>query len=526
MAQNSKPEGTLGLGQLLGWVLVLFLESEFLAVRNYELRTEIRAMLHLPLYHLTFSFLAFAIFLYALQSSRSEPLPLGPWRWSYALCHGCFSLVVASRLHFLAAGLAAHSVAWKLAAWGLVLLLFAGSWVAAILPPTRWISWIWKHGPWLATALLLAALSLGIMRVSNWLWHPLASGTLVLANGLLACVFDDVMVSYPHYALGTSNFQIVIEPGCSGYEGIGLVTMFTLTFLWGRRSLVSFPRALLLLPLGWFVVWILNGFRIATLVIIGTSFSAEVAMKGFHSQAGWLAFVVTSAALVLAVEHGGWFLKAAPAESHESDQETVYPASPYLLPLLALLLGTMLGSAFSTGFPLFYPVRILLAGAVLLAYYPNYVGLMSPYLRLPAVVTGLAVYVLWVALVPAGPAPTIWEQVSPALAWTWLLFRIVGSSLIIPLVEELAFRGYLLRRLQKSDFESVEGRQIGWPAWVLSSLAFGLLHQDVLAACLAGLAYAQLVRRGGSLGEAVLAHGITNFCICVQVLALGHWSLW
>ncbi|MBS2036080.1 hypothetical protein JST97_13910 [bacterium] len=41
----------------------------------------------------------------------------------------------------------------------------------------------------------------------------------------------------------------------------------------------------------------------------------------------------------------------------------------------------------------------------------------------------------------------------------------------------------------------------------------------------ARLAYGALYRRKG-LSEAVVAHGVTNLCICVQVLAFDQWSLW
>ncbi|MBT9582602.1 exosortase E/protease, VPEID-CTERM system [bacterium] len=512
-----------GMG-VLAWVAVLFIESEYLAVRNYALRTEIRALLRIPLYHLTFSFLAFALFLYHLQASRLGPLHLGPWRWRRGLLHGLVFAATVGLLHPLENGLQGSAPAWKLVAWSPLLLVFAGTWAGAILAPARWWSWLRMHSPWLAIALLLAGLSLGVIHVSNWLWHPLADGTLYLAHLLLLGIYDDVMVSYANYTLGTGTFQILIEPGCSGYEGLGLVSLFTLTFLWLRRADLSFPLALLLLPFGWALTWVINGLRIATLVVIGTSFSADLAMKGFHSQAGWLAFVATSGMLVMAVEQAGWFLPDTSAA--ESREPQAYPAAVYLLPLLAILLGTMLGSAFSTGFPLLYPLRIVLALGALGPWWHHYPGMLGRFVSLRAVLSGVIVYILWVMLVPGGPAPMVWGMLSPGLAWAWVAVRLLGSSLIVPLVEELAFRGYLMRRLQSSYFEQVQPDQVGWKAWLLSSLAFGMLHQDALAAFLAGLIYGQLVRKGGSLGEAVLAHGLTNLLICVQVLWLGHWSLW
>lgn len=499
------------------WLGLLLAESEFLAVGNYELRTEIRALLGLPLYHLSFSFLAFALFLQRLLRTRAELDPLsGRWMGSHLLVFATLAL----HLQTLQQTLAGHSPLLKALAWLVLGLLFSGTWLAAVLRPGRWVGWLRRHAAWLGASLALAALSLGILHVSNWLWRPLASGTLKLSHGLLACIYDDVSSRPETYQIGTTTFHIVIEPGCSGYEGIGLVTMFTLTYLWLRRRELRFPLALGLLPAGCLINWLVNGLRIATLVVIGTNFSPDLAMKGFHSQAGWLTFVLTSSLLVIWVEEGHWFHRLGPAEAEPAH----YPAAPYLLPLLALLLGTMLGQAFSGDFAWLYPLRILLATAALARL--NGAINWGRWFTGRALNCGLLVYLIWCLLVPAQAGPTVWQHLPTGWAWLWLGFRVVGSSLVVPLVEELAFRGYLMRRLQTEDFENLSGRAVRGPAWVLSALLFGALHQDFLAATLAGLAYGSILRRGGSLGEAVTAHAVTNACISLQVLWLGHWSLW
>jgi exosortase E/protease (VPEID-CTERM system) len=490
-------------------------------VRNYELRTELRALLHLPLYHLTFSFLAFAVFLGKLQSRK---LDLDPLKAGLAAVHLAIFAGIATTLHSVWNALKGSPPGLQAVCWGAMLLLFFGSWVAAILRPQRWAGWLASNFSWLSVALFLGALSLGVIEASNWLWKPLASGTMKIAVFLLSAIYDDVSVNFENYQLGTSSFFITIEPGCSGYEGIGLILIFTLLYLWLRRDQLRFPQALLLLPLGCLVNWLINGLRIAALVVIGTNFSPYLAMKGFHSQAGWLAFIATSAGLVLAVEHGRVFY-AGPSESPQEAEEAVYPAAPFLLPLLAVLLGTMVGAAFTTDFPLLYPVRILLGGLALALYFPVYRQLFGKPNWARAVAVGTLVYAVWIALVKSATADTVWPLLSPGLAWTWIAFRTLGSSIVVPLVEELAFRGYLQRRLQSEDFEAVRPERTGWLALLGSSLLFGALHQDLLAAVLAGLAYGLLYRKGG-LSEATIAHGVTNFLISVQVLALGHWSLW
>ena len=66
-------------------------------------------------------------------------------------------------------------------------------------------------------------------------------------------------------------------------------------------------------------------------------------------------------------------------------------------------------------------------------------------------------------------------------AATWLFFRVVGSVIIIPVAEELAFRGYLTRRLISSDFRSIPPGHLTWISFFASSLLFGVLHGRWLA---------------------------------------------
>jgi len=109
----------------------------------------------------------------------------------------------------------------------------------------------------------------------------------------------------------------------------------------------------------------------------------------------------------------------------------------------------------------------------------------------------------------------------------WLLLRIAGAIVTVPIAEELAFRGYVLRRLKSADFESVDLRSFSLIPLVLSSLMFGVLHgQRWIAGTIAGMLYAMVMRRRGSLGDAIVAHATTNALIAALVLSGGSWSLW
>jgi exosortase E/protease (VPEID-CTERM system) len=509
---------------------LLFLESEFLAVRNYDIRTHIRDLLHFPLYHGLFATLACGLFLRLLSRDFSQPAPLRAPRPGLACGHVACFVVIALSLRPFADQLIALSAPLQLAAWSVVLVLFASSWLAAILPPSQWLSQARAQGTWLTSSVLLGGLSMAVMHASNWLWEPLARGTFLISGSMLELIYDDVISEPERMRLGTSTFHVSIEPGCSGYEGVGLVLFFGLVYLWIRRDELKFPGALLLLPFGMLFNWLLNTVRIATLVVIGTNISPDLALKGFHSQAGWLAFTATSLLLIVIVEELQWFLRpvadAPLAGKHEDDPalEVEFPAAPYLLPLLALLLSSIFSQAFTEGFDWSYPFRIVACAVALWSCRAAYRGWRVPQVGFVSA-AGVVVYVLWHALVhpPTGSSP--WHGGGGVLPYLWLMFRVAGSVVVIPIAEELAFRGYLLPRAQ-SVLAARLSEKVSWlVAMVVSSVLFGLLHQDVLAAILAGAVYALVCRRT-SLGGAILAHGLTNACIAIEVLIFERWGLW
>jgi CAAX prenyl protease-like protein len=93
-------------------------------------------------------------------------------------------------------------------------------------------------------------------------------------------------------------------------------------------------------------------------------------------------------------------------------------------------------------------------------------------------------------------------------------------------VEELAFRGFLLRWLVSPEFERVPARAWTWSAVLVSSLAFGVLHGHWILGTFAGIVFAFVLLARGRLSDAILAHALTNAGIAVAVLAFGRWDLW
>ena len=116
----------------------------------------------------------------------------------------------------------------------------------------------------------------------------------------------------------------------------------------------------------------------------------------------------------------------------------------------------------------------------------------------------------------------------PASArFVWLLCRTLAAVTTVPIAEELAFRGFLLRRLISPDFDLVDFRRFTYTAVVISSAAFGVLHGGRwIAGTVAGASYAVAMLRRGRIGEAVVAHATTNALLAAWVLVRGDWYLW
>jgi exosortase E/protease (VPEID-CTERM system) len=438
-------------------------------------------------------------------------------------------------------GLGAVHVAAVTAGWGLAVRLVrdgAGDPVAAlaaaacgltaavalalaVLSVSDWTRLAARAWPALLVAGGVSLAAWGTSLVSARLWEPLGRGTLAAVHGLLALVGADPVVDADEFLVGTKAFTVCIAPQCSGYEGIGLVVAFVGGYLWVFRAGLRFPQALLLLPLGAAAAWGLNAGRIAALVLIGSAGAPEVAVGGFHSQAGWLAFNAVALGIVLLADRSGWVGR------RPADAPGPPPAwtAAFLAPFLGLALTAMVtASAARDGFDWGYPARVAVGIGLLWAYRRYY---PRPTWSWAAVAAGLGVAGMWVLLVPRTPADQTGLADLPTWAAVgWVVGRVVGACLVVPVAEELAFRGYLTRRLVSSRFERVSPGQFRWLPVLASSALFGLLHREWLAGCLAGVVFAALYHRRGRLGDAVLGHATANVALVAWGTAVGDWRAW
>jgi exosortase E/protease (VPEID-CTERM system) len=464
---------------------------------------------------------------------RTSEWPIGAgvaWRW--LLAHLAAILLFASLTSILfenrLQGFAADILVVGWVAMGMAAAVLAA---LAFLPAAFWSETLRGTGDVWAYVLVLAVGACVLAAYATPIWNPLARWTLMLAWLLLRPFVPGVSADPSSMMFGTHGFSVQVAPACSGYEGIGLILAFTAGWLWFFRREWRFPRALLLIPLGVAAIWVFNAMRIAGLVLIGVAGSPEIALQGFHSHAGWIAFNVVALGTCLAARRISWLSTAGSVGTWPAERSEPNPIAPYLMPLLAILAAALVAGAASNGFEWLYALRVAAAGTALWYFRDRYRAL-DWRVGWPAVALGGLVFLIWIGLEPlAGSVrtgePSALAHTSALARMAWLAFRVLGAVVTVPIAEELAFRGFLLRRLVSADFEAVAWRTFAWAPFVISSIGFGLLHGDRwLAGTIAGMIYAFAMLRRGRIGEAAAAHAVTNALLAIYVLVTGNWQLW
>jgi uncharacterized protein len=181
-----------------------------------------------------------------------------------------------------------------------------------------------------------------------------------------------------------------------------------------------------------------------------------------------------------------------------------------------------------------YPAKIALVALLLALFWRQYRELsrfhLAPTKLLAALATGVLVLVLWISLdagwmvigSPSGFDPREGGRID----WLLVAIRIAGAALVVPVMEELFWRSFLMRWVDAPDFESVEPSQLTIKSFVITVVLFGFEHNLWLAGIVAGAAYSLLYMRHRNLWSPILAHAVTNGLLGVWVVRTGSWSYW
>jgi len=412
--------------------------------------------------------------------------------------------------------------------WLLLAILASAALFAALAPWTLWLKAVRALGAvwWYAGIAAVGAAS--AMGWSQSLWAGTTRVTFEAVYWLLDRLVPALQVDPGNMIIDTGRFAVEIAPVCSGLEGMGLMLAFCAALLLLFRREYVFPRALLLIPAGLLLSFALNIARIAGLVLIGNAGYPGVAVYGFHSQAGWIAFNAAAVGIAFVSLRSSWFSHAAARDSAALVGEN--PTAVYLMPYLALLLAGMVSRAASGGFESLYWVRLLLAGVALCYSMPRLRGVDWRFSWRGAV-AGLAAFVVWMIaarmVVPPHGMPAALAALPSLSRAAWIIGHALVSVALIPVSEELAFRGYLLRRIHAVDFERVLPEQVSGLALIIGAVVFGLCQGVFwLPGMITGVLFGLLYTRTGRLGETIAAHAIANLLLTAVVLRESQWQLW
>jgi len=206
-----------------------------------------------------------------------------------------------------------------------------------------------------------------------------------------------------------------------------------------------------------------------------------------------------------------------------------------VMPFVVFLVLTSCQTSFGeTGAFWFYFIKTLVGAWLIWEMWP-FVAEMRWAISWEAVVVGVGVCVMWIGIDPfyphLGKTDTVWNPhaafgSNPALAWMFVIARLLGSTLVVPPLEEVFYRSFVYRYLVRLDFLSMPFQQFHLLSFVVTAILFGFGHHEWLAGILCGMIYQWLALRKNRLGDAITAHAITNFLLGLWVIFRGAWHFW
>jgi hypothetical protein len=214
-----------------------------------------------------------------------------------------------------------------------------------------------------------------------------------------------------------------------------------------------------------------------------------------------------------------------------------HPAVPYVLPFAVFIALLAIQSVVTV--PAWLRLTLSL-GAILAVSLP--VLRHRPTQPLLSVLLGAAVFLIWVGpdylapwwhhlplfdngIVghPAGNTPPASKN-DPV----FLFFRIAISVVAVPILEELFWRGWLMRWIINSqDFEKLPLGTFALGPFLIVALLFASEHGSFWdVGLLAGIAYNWWMVRTRNLWDCIIAHAVTNAILAAYVVVGGQWQYW
>ena len=232
--------------------------------------------------------------------------------------------------------------------------------------------------------------------------------------------------------------------------------------------------------------------------------------------------------------------KPAPIEIEtDAPRAATHRALPYVVPMAAFLGLSAVEGMFPgpLWYPWLYALKIAIVSGLVWACRSTWRDLAprpSGGALALAIALGLAVAAVWVGLDGLYPIPKFLgtraafdpNELPKVGRWAFLAVRFAGLVLLVPLMEELFWRSFLMRWVIDPEFTKVPIGRVTPPALAATSVLFALAHPEWLPALLTGLAWAWLVARTKNLSACVVSHATANLALGVYVVLTGDWKYW
>jgi len=186
-----------------------------------------------------------------------------------------------------------------------------------------------------------------------------------------------------------------------------------------------------------------------------------------------------------------------------------------------------------------YPARILATLSVLIFFSRSWIPL-RPSHPFASIFLGVAVFAIWIApdllfgyrnhFLFNNPLTGGVTTAFPA-EYThnagFLTLRAAASALLVPIIEELFWRSWLMRHLIRQDFLAVPLGTYQTGAFWITAVLFASEHAAYWEVGLAaGILYNWWLIRTRNLADCILAHAVTNAVLAAYVISGGHWQYW
>jgi CAAX prenyl protease-like protein len=181
-----------------------------------------------------------------------------------------------------------------------------------------------------------------------------------------------------------------------------------------------------------------------------------------------------------------------------------------------------------------YPIQTIFCGALLVCFRRAYDFGRVRYFVFTLLLAGV-VFLIWIfpqqflgfAPRTLGFDPTLVSDDS-ASYWVTVIFRFLRLVIVVPFVEEIFWRAFLLRFLISEDFERVSFGQFSWLSFVVVTAVFAFSHArpDWPAAVCAGALFNLVAYRTRSLSSCILAHAVTNGLLGLWIMHTRQWGFW